>query len=72
MNAYPDDMPVLVRFPLTDEQERGNREAWPWLAGTVLQQCGPDEWQILVEAPGLETADGFPVCYRDASELRRA
>ena len=22
---------------------------WPWLPGTIVQQCGPDEFQIVVE-----------------------
>ena len=37
-----DDMPVFVRFPRTPEEERGGRANWPWLPGTILDQCGPD------------------------------
>ena len=71
---FPDDAPVLVRFPRTGAEEQGDRGSWPWLPGTVVQQVGPDEWQVLVEAPELAEEDGgellYPVCYRDGSELR--
>jgi hypothetical protein len=54
--------------------------------GTVLSQCGPDEWDVLVEAGELATPDDgtpampgtpedelcYPACFRDASELRPA
>lgn len=79
---YPDDSAVEVRYPLTDDQDRA---AWPWLPGTIMQQCGPNEWKIVIEVRELATrADGskprrntpahkllYPACYRDASELRR-
>jgi len=78
------DKPVEVRFPLTAEQEAGDREAWPWLPGWVAEVCGPDEWQVCVQAPGLgRTEEGgipapgvpddelfFPVVFRDSSEIR--
>jgi hypothetical protein len=78
------DKPVEVRYPLTAEQEHGDRAAWPWLPGWVAEVCGPDEWQVVVQAPGLgRTAEGeipepgipddevlFPVCFRDSSEIR--
>jgi hypothetical protein len=74
-DRFPDETPVLVRYPLTPDQGKGDRSAWPWLPGTVLGQCGPDEWQVCVEAGELAEAEGgelwYPVCYRDASELRR-
>jgi hypothetical protein len=73
MNAFPDDSPVLVRFPLTPEQARGDREALPWVPGMIIRRCGPDEWDVLLLAPELEDAEGtFPLVFRDASELRRA
>ena len=28
---FPEDSWVQVRYPLTVEQERGDRSAWPWL-----------------------------------------
>jgi hypothetical protein len=45
-NSYPDDSAVYVRFPLTREQRDGDRAAWPWLPGTIVQRCGPDEWDV--------------------------
>jgi hypothetical protein len=71
---FAEDSPVEVRFPLTAEQKAGDRDAWPWLPGEVVAQCGPDEWQICVLAPELATErEGetwYPVCFRDASEIR--
>ena len=55
--SFPDDSEVEVRYPLTPEQEAGDRAAWPWLPGRVVQQCGPDEWQICVQAPELAIPD---------------
>ena len=72
--SFPDDSDVEVRYPLTSEQETGDRAAWPWLPGWVVSQCGPDEWVICVQAPELAVEDQgeatYPVCFRDASELR--
>ena len=63
-----------VRYPLTKEQEHGDRDAWPWLPGWVAAECGPDEWEICVQAPELATwHEGeawYPVCFRDSSEIR--
>ena len=71
---FPEDSWVQVRYPLTREQEHGDRAAWPWLPGWVVSQCGPDEWEICVQAPELamerEGETVFPVCFRDSSELR--
>jgi hypothetical protein len=65
---------VQVRYPLTREQEHGDRSAWPWLPGWVVTRCGRDEWQICVQTPELALEeDGemmFPLCFRDSSELR--
>ena len=72
--SFPEDSWVEVRYPLTREQERGDRDAWPWLPGWVASVCGPDEWEICVQAPELarqyEGETVYPVCFRDASELR--
>ena len=72
--GFPEDSWVEVRYPLTREQEHADRDAWPWLPGWVVSVCGPDEWQICVQAPELATQDEgetwYPVCFRDASELR--
>ncbi len=60
--------------------------AWPWLPGSIVSQCGPDEWSVCVEAHELAVLgdDGpapagtaaedlcYPCCFRDASEIRRA
>ncbi len=88
-NQLPDgqlveDTPVLVKYSLTPEEERGDRAAWPWLPGTILQQVGADEFQIVVEDLAVAVrADGskptprtpknrlyFPLCFRDASEIK--
>jgi hypothetical protein len=62
-----------VRYPLTREQmHRGDRTAWPWFSGTVLERCGPDEWRVRVDASELGEDGTFPVCYQAASELRPA
>ena len=82
--SYPEDTPVEVKFPLDKEQEHGDRTAWPWLPGWVTEVCGPDEWQVMVQAPGLgvledgtpagpdvpEDEQFFPLCFRDSSEIR--
>lgn len=95
---FPDESPVLVRYPLQPGPERqpgqaeedhlallrAERETWPWLLGTIEQQCGPDEWLVTIEDRRLaeledgrpapeDTADDdllFPQAYRDASEIR--
>ncbi len=71
---FPEDSWVEVRYPLTREQEHGDRAGWPWLPGWVAARCGPDEWEICVQVPELATwHDGeawYPVCFRDSSEIR--
>jgi hypothetical protein len=47
---FPDDSLVEVRYPHTRQEEQGDRCAWPWLPGSILGQCGPDEWYVCVEA----------------------
>ncbi len=83
---FPDESRVEVRYQLTGEQERGDRDAWPWLPGTIERQCGPDDWQVCVEDRRVAVRkDGsrptprtpgnrlyYPLCFRDASEIRRA
>jgi hypothetical protein len=82
---FPADSLVEFRYPRTRQDEQGDRSAWPWLLGTILSQCGPDEWHICVRARELATLeDGspapagtadedlfFPCCFRDAREIRR-
>ncbi len=83
---FPNGTAVEVRFPLTREQHHGDGEAWPWLPGTITEQCGPDEWQVCVEDMSVAVRkDGskptprtpqnklfYPLCFRDSSEIRRA
>ena len=85
-NPFPDEAPVLVRYPRSKQEEQGARSAWPWLPGYVVSRCGPDEWEVCVEArevavlgDGLLAPAGtleegllYPVCFWDASELRPA
>jgi hypothetical protein len=82
--GFVEDTPVMVRYPRTTEQERGHRAEWPWLPGTIVQQCGPDEWQVCVEdiavavredgsKPTTRTPSNrlyYPLCFRDASEIK--
>jgi hypothetical protein len=86
MNQFPAGTPVLVKYPLNKQEEQGDREAWPWLQGSILEQCGPNEWYVCVEVRELAIrADGnkprkntpphklyYPCCFRDSSEIRRA
>ncbi len=79
-----DETPVFVRYPRTSEEERGDRANWPWLPGTIVQQCGPDEWQVCVEDMSVAVRKDcskptprtpqhklyYPLCFRDASEIK--
>jgi hypothetical protein len=81
--AFADDTPVMVRYPRTPEQLWGDRAEWPWLPGTIMEQCGPDEWRVVVEdvtvavrkdgsKPAPRTPKSrlyYPCCLRDSSEL---
>jgi hypothetical protein len=83
---FPDDSPVLVRYPRDKREEQGDRSAWPWLPGSILSQSGPDEWYVCVEDRPLAVLDDgspapartadedlfYPCCFRDGSEIRRA
>jgi hypothetical protein len=58
--------------------------AWPWLPGSIVEQCGPDEWRVCVEDRDVAVLrDGrparrntasrnlyYPMCFRDSSEIR--
>ncbi|MFK4084150.1 hypothetical protein ACI2LF_08600 [Kribbella sp. NPDC020789] len=72
---YPDESRVRTPYPLTeDDNTWAKRDDWPWLQGTVLGQCGPNEWHIRIDTPELiEHGDGYewsPACFRNSSELR--
>ena len=55
---FPDDSLVEVRYPRTRQEELGDRCAWPWLPGSILSQCGPDEWYVCLEARELAVLGG--------------
>ena len=81
---FAEDVAVMVKYPLTPKEERGDRARWSWLPGTILQQCGPDECQVCVEDLAVAVRqDGsrptprtpknrlyFPLCFRDSSEIK--
>ena len=68
MTAYSKDALVLVRFPLPGQDS--DPETWPWLPGIITAVCGENEWQVVVLDERLEQNGSYPLCYRDASELR--
>ncbi|MBO3751901.1 hypothetical protein J5X84_38025 [Streptosporangiaceae bacterium NEAU-GS5] len=82
-NLFREGSPVLVWFPLPDADPY-DRDTWSWLPGSILGQCGPDEWHMVVEAPALAEPDPsipngdapenllYPTCFRDATGVRRA
>lgn len=43
---FPDQSPVEVRCPRPKQEELSDREGWPWLPGTIVEQCGPDECSV--------------------------
>src|SRR5260370_1443671 len=50
---FPDESPVEVRYPRSKQEEHSDREQWPWLPGTIVRQCGPDEWYVCIEVREL-------------------
>ena len=82
---FPDETPVEVRYPRNRGEELGDRSGWPWLPGSIIDQCGPDEWYVCVEVRELAVLrDGrraprrtasrnlyYPCCFRDSTEIRR-
>ena len=83
---FPDESPVEVRYPRSKQEEQGDREQWPWLPGTIVEQCGPDEWYVCIEVRELGVLRNgrraprgtasrnlyYPCCFRDGSEIRAA
>ncbi len=71
---FEEDQEVMTKFPLTQAQEEGDRDAWPWLAGWVTRECGPDEWEIVVGDERLARVEAgevvYPCVFRDSSEIR--
>jgi hypothetical protein len=37
---FPDESPVEVRYSRSKQEERADRGTWPWLPGSVVEQCG--------------------------------
>lgn len=70
-----EDAEVLVRFPLTHEEETGPREQWSWLPGRVESQCG-DEYRVVISDERLAVEENgerlYPVCFRDSEEIKLA
>lgn len=78
---FPEETMVLVWYPPRGADER-DRSEWAWLPGSVVSECGVDEWCIVVEAaelaePDTSLPDGdapenllYPLCFRDSSEIR--
>jgi hypothetical protein len=78
---FADDSPVLVWYPPSGADHH-DRDAWAWLPGSILRQCGPDEWHVVIEVLALAEPDPsgsnrhapenllYPACFRDASEIR--
>ncbi len=80
---FPDESPVEVRYPRSKQEEQGDRARWPWLPGSIVGRCGPDEWNVCIEVaswPCRATAGAsrgtasrnlyYPGCLRDSSEIR--
>jgi hypothetical protein len=69
---FPDQSPVEIRDPRNRQEEQGGRGRWPWLSGTIVEQCDPDEWYLCIDVRGAPPAVTFcyPCCFRDSSEIR--
>lgn len=77
---FPDESPVEVRYPRSKQEEHVHREQWPWLPGTIAEQCGPDRWYVCVEVRELAVLRAprgtagrnlcYPCCSGDGSEIR--
>jgi len=81
-DLYPVGTDIEVKCPRTKAEEQGDRSAWPWLPGWIVEVCGPDEWQVCVQdyalalpedgqvpPPGIPEHDLlFPCCFRDSSK----
>ena len=63
--VFPEDSWVEVRYPLNSEQKNADRHGWPWLPGWVVAECGPDEWEICVQAPELAIQHEGEAWYKD-------
>jgi hypothetical protein len=50
---FPDESLVEVRYPRPKQEERTHRSIWPWLPGSIVEQCGPDEWYVCLDVRDL-------------------
>lgn len=73
---FPAESEIQVRFPADPDTDR---DEWPWMRGIILGQCGANEWHVLVRDRQVAQLDDhnsdviwYPICYRDATELRPA
>ena len=59
---YPDDSEVEVRYPRDKREARETERAgWPWLPGSIVEQCRADEWYVAVCERSLAVLeDGQP------------
>ena len=57
---FPDENPVEIRYPRSKQEKQGDRSQWPWLPGTIVEQCGPDEWYVCVEVRELAVLAANP------------
>ena len=55
---FPDESAVEVRYPCSKHEQLGDRERWPWLPGTIVEQCGPDEMVCVRGSPRAGRAGG--------------
>jgi hypothetical protein len=55
-SEFPDHTPVLVWYPPPGADDHDQR-TWAWLPGSILSQCGPDEWHVVIEVPELAEPD---------------
>jgi hypothetical protein len=75
-SRFPDGSPIEIRFPRTEREEKGDRSAWPWLPGSILEQCVEVRELARLE-DGRRAPRGtperslyYPCCFRDSSEIR--
>lgn len=48
---FPDQSPVEVRYTRSEQEKHGDRERWPWLPGTIVEQCRPARWSVSIVNP---------------------
>ena len=38
-SKFPDESPIEVRYPRSKQEEQADRDTWPWLPGSIVEQC---------------------------------